>query len=90
MALYFMAMYMCGASFGPMLTGRLSDLMARRVAAAAGSSVITDAARASGLQQAILIVPVLSVALAFVLYMGSRTIVKDMARREAAAVVARQ
>ncbi|PYT18089.1 MAG: hypothetical protein DMG59_05460 [Acidobacteria bacterium] len=90
MALYFMAMYMCGASFGPMLTGRLSDLMARRVAAAAGSSVITDAARASGLQQAILIVPVLSVALALVLYMGSRTIVKDMARREAAAVLARQ
>ena len=83
MALYFMAMYLCGASFGPLLTGRLSDLFARR---AAGSAAITDAARAVGLQQAILIIPVLSVMLAFVLYMGSRTIGADIARREAAAV----
>ena len=89
MALYFMAMYLCGASFGPLLTGRLSDLFARRAADAAGSATITDAARALGLQQAILIVPVLSVLLAIVLYMGSRTIGGDIARREAAASLAR-
>jgi MFS family permease len=89
MALYFMAMYLCGASFGPLLTGRLSDMFARRAADAAGSPAITDAARAIGLQQAILIVPVLSVLLAVVLYMGSRTIVGDIARREAAADLAR-
>jgi hypothetical protein len=41
------------------------------------------------LQQAILIVPVLSVLLAIVLYMGSRTIVADMSRRESAAALAR-
>jgi len=89
MALYFMAMYLCGASFGPLLTGRLSDHFARVAADAAGSAKITDAARAIGLQQAILIVPLLSVMLAFVLYMGSRTIAGDIARREDAAALAR-
>jgi hypothetical protein len=34
-----------------------------------------------------LIIPVLSTALAFVLYMGSRTIIADIARREALAHV---
>lgn len=89
MAIYFMAMYLCGASFGPLLTGHLSDLMARRAADAAGSSVITDAFRAAGLQQAMLVIPLLSVALAFVLYMGSRTILNDLARRETASTLAR-
>jgi hypothetical protein len=32
-----------------------------------------------------LIIPVLCIALAFVLYMGSRTIITDIARREAIA-----
>ena len=85
MALYFMAMYLCGASFGPLLTGRLSDMFAKRAAAGAP---INDAARALGLQQAILIIPVLSVMLAFVLYMGSRTITGDIDKREAAAALA--
>jgi MFS family permease len=89
MALYFMAMYLCGASFGPLLTGKLSDMFARRAADAAGSIAITDAAKAIGLQEAMLIVPVLSAALAFVLFMGSRTIGKDIARRQQAAAVAR-
>ncbi len=89
MALYFMAMYLCGASFGPLLTGRLSDLLAHRAAGLAGSSVITDAARATGLQQAMLVIPALSVGLAFVLYMGSRTILKDLASRASAAALAR-
>jgi len=85
MAIYFMAMYMCGASFGPLLTGKLSDILAHRAAALAGSATVTEAARAVGLQQAMLIIPVLCVALAFVLYMGSRTIIKDIGRRDAAA-----
>ena len=89
MAIYFMAMYLCGASFGPLLTGKLSDMFARRAADAAGSAVITDAAKAIGLQEAMLIVPVLSAALAFVLFMGSRTIIKDIGRRQQAAAVAR-
>ena len=83
MAIYFMAMYMCGASFGPLLTGRLSDFLAHRAAALAGSASVTEAFRATGLQQAMLIIPVLSVALAFVLYFGSRTMLADVADREA-------
>jgi MFS family permease len=85
MAIYFMAMYMCGASFGPLLTGKLSDVLAHRAAALAGSAIVTESFRATGLQQAMLVIPVLSVALAFVLYMGSRTITADIARREAIA-----
>jgi MFS family permease len=88
MAIYFMAMYMCGASFGPLLTGKLSDVLAHRAAALAGSATVTETFRAIGLQQAMLIIPVLCTALAFVLYMGSRTIIADIERREAPAYVA--
>ena len=47
MAVYFMAMYLCGASFGPLLTGRLSDLMARRAADAAGAGASRKRSRRS-------------------------------------------
>ena len=56
-------MYLCGASFGPLVTGRLSDLLAR---AAAGAGP-----RAAGLHQAMLVVPAFAVALAAVLWAGS-------------------
>jgi MFS family permease len=82
MSIYFMAMYLCGASFGPVITGRLSDVMARRAAAMAGSSVITEAARAVGLQQAMFVIPALSLGLALVLFAGSRTVARDMAARD--------
>ncbi len=82
MSVYFMAMYLCGASFGPLLTGRLSDMMARRAAALSGSAAITEAARATGLQQAMFVIPILSVGLALVLYAGSRTVARDMAARD--------
>jgi predicted MFS family arabinose efflux permease len=87
MAIYFMAMYMCGASFGPLLTGKLSDVLAHRAAALAASPSVTETFRAIGLQQAMLIIPVLCTALAFVLYMGSRTINGDIAKRESSAHV---
>jgi len=86
MAIYFMAMYLCGASFGPLLTGRVSDLLAHRAAVMAGSPVVTESFRAIGLQQAMLIIPIFSAALAGVLYTGSRTITSDIARREALAL----
>jgi MFS family permease len=84
MAIYFFGMYMSGASLGPVLTGRLSDLFARRAAEAAGSSTVTEAFRAVGLQQAMLVIPALSIVLAIVLWAGSRTVAKDMDRRERA------
>ena len=83
MAIYFMAMYLCGASLGPLLTGNLSDRMARRAMNAAGANSMTEAFRAIGLQQAMLIIPVLCLALAVVLYFGARTITRDVERREA-------
>jgi hypothetical protein len=83
-----MAMYMCGASFGPLFTGKLSDVLAHRAAALAGSATVTETFRATGLQQAMLIIPVLCIALASVLYMGSRTIITDIARRGAIAASA--
>jgi len=82
MAVYFMCMYLCGASFGPLLTGRVSDIMARR---AAGTAAMTEAFRATGLQQAMLIMPVLSILLAGVLYAGSRSIARDSATGMSAA-----
>ena len=88
MSIYFMAMYLCGAGFGPLLTGRVSDLMARRAADAAGSAVLTDAFKAIGLQQAMLMMPLFSVLLGVVLYLGSRTIVGDMNKRAVAAGLA--
>jgi predicted MFS family arabinose efflux permease len=83
MAVYFLAMYLCGASFGPLLTGRFSDLLARRAATLAGSVAVTETFRAIGLQQAMLEIPVLSVVLALILYLGSRSMITDVARREA-------
>jgi len=48
----------------------------------------TEALRAVGLQQAMLIIPVLSVALAAVLFAGSRTMATDAGQREPAATSA--
>ena len=86
MAIYFAAMYLCGASFGPLLTGRVSDLLAHRAAVLAGSPALTESFRAIGLRQAMLIIPIFSLLLAGVLYMGSRTITSDIARRETLAL----
>jgi len=83
MAVYFLAMYLCGASFGPLLTGRLSDLLARHAAMVAGAAGVTEAFRAIGLRQAMLEIPVLSVVLAVVLYFGSRSMIADVRRRDA-------
>jgi MFS family permease len=80
MAVYFLVMYLGGASFGPLLTGNLSDRMARRAAAAAGAPGVNEAFKAIGLQQAMLIIPALSLVLAAVLWFGSRTIRRDIAR----------
>jgi MFS family permease len=77
MALYFLAMYAFGAAFGPVLTGTVSDRLARRAMAEAGASAMSDAFRATGLQQAMLVVPLLAVFLTIVLLIGSRTITRD-------------
>ncbi len=83
MALYFFAMYVLGASLGPIGTGWVSDLMARRAAAAAGvtlleASPIPEQFKAVGLHQAMYMVPLLGIALALVLFAGSVTVRRDM------------
>ena len=77
MAAYFCAMYLMGASLGPVGTGVLSDRLAARAAAAAGSPVVTETFRAQGLQRAMYVVPALSVVLAVVLFAGARASVRD-------------
>lgn len=78
MAIYFLVMYLGGASWGTVIIGKMSDNFARHAAALAGSAKVTEAFKAVGLQQAMLAIPVLSIVLAVVLWMGSRTIGKDM------------
>jgi MFS family permease len=70
MATYYLAMYLCGASFGPLVTGRLSYHFAH---AAANSGIALEAARAIGLHQAMCLIPACSVVLAGVLWMAGRS-----------------
>jgi predicted MFS family arabinose efflux permease len=74
MATYFLVMYLGGASFGPLITGSLSDHFARAAAQTAGSAVVTEAAKAAGLHQAMYVIPCLALALACVLWAGAQSI----------------
>ncbi len=84
MALYFFAMYVMGASFGTWATGLASDFYTRRAAAAAGVAATTSQAlepfRATGLQSALELLPLLGVVLALVVWAASRTITRDVDR----------
>jgi MFS family permease len=81
MALYFFAMYVLGASLGPLGTGLASDYFTRRAATAAGVVELTAATlepfRGEGLRQAMYLIPVLGALLTVVLYAGSRTVARD-------------
>jgi len=83
MALYFFAMYVLGASLGPLGTGWASDFFARRAAAGAGVILaphdpIPESFRAAGLHSAMYLLPVLGILLVAVLFAGSLTVRKDM------------
>jgi MFS family permease len=84
MSIYFCVMYLGGASFGPYITGKLSDHLARSAANAAGATQITETFKAIGLQQAMLVIPALSLGLAIVLWAASRTIAADIQRHRGA------
>ena len=70
MAGYFTVMYLGGGAFGPLLTGRLSDYLAHGTG---------EAARAQGLHQAMYVIPVLSAALAAVLWAAARSMRRPVA-----------
>ena len=78
MALYFLAMYLMGGSFGPVLTGKLSDYFARSAMAAEGASAMNDHFRAAGLHTAMYAIPACAAILAVVLLVAARTVSKDM------------
>jgi len=80
MALYFFAMYLLGASFGPLGTGMLSDRLAARAALAHGSAMVSERFRAEGLGQAMYVVPAVSSLLAIVLFLGARSAARDRRR----------
>jgi MFS family permease len=79
MALYFFAMYVLGASFGPLVTGMASDFFTRR--AAAGAKIL-EPFRGQGLHSAMYLIPVLSTLLTLVLFAASRTVAGDMEKRD--------
>jgi MFS family permease len=74
MAAYYLAMYLCGASFGPLVTGRLSDHFAR---AAVNLGATQDAARAIGLHDAMYLIPACSLMLAAVLWVAGRSVKEE-------------
>lgn len=78
MAIYFFAMYLLGGSFGPVLTGRLSDHFARAAMAAKGASSINESLRAAGLHSAMYVIPLFSLLLSAVLFAAVRTVSHDM------------
>ncbi|MGZ7042295.1 MAG: spinster family MFS transporter [Thermoanaerobaculia bacterium] len=86
MALYFFAMYVMGASLGPLVTGMVSDHFTRQAATAAGATITTSKSlepfRGLGLHTAMYLIPALSIALAAVLFFASRTVAADMEKRD--------
>ncbi|HEY3769606.1 MAG TPA: MFS transporter [Candidatus Angelobacter sp.] len=84
MSIYFLVMYLIGASWGTLIIGKMSDHFALHAAHLAGADKINEAFKAIGLQQALIAVPVLSLLLALVLWMGSRTIGRDIENQQKA------
>ena len=80
-AIYFCAMYVLGASLGPVATGMLSDHFAHQAMVAAGASGMSEAFKAVGLHSAMYSIPVMAVLAAMVLFAASRTVEKDIRRR---------
>ena len=81
-AIYFCALYVFGASLGPLAMGMLSDHFAHRAMHAAGASAMTEAFKAVGLHSALYAVPVLAVLAALVLFAASRTVEGDIRKQQ--------
>ncbi|CAN5306910.1 MFS transporter [soil metagenome] len=82
MAVYFLAMYLLGASLGPYIIGLISDYFTQQAAIAAGITEFTaqtlEPFRGAGLRSAMYLVPILSTLLMLVLFAASRTVKKDV------------
>ena len=83
-AIYFCFMYILGASMGPVGTGRLSDYFAHKAMVDAGAGAMTEAFRATGLHNAMYVIPILALAAAAVLFAASRTMERDVHKQQQA------
>lgn len=81
-AIYFCAMYVLGASLGPVGMGMLSDHFAHRAMHQAGAPAMTEAFKAVGLHDAMYIIPVLAVLASLVLFAASRTVESDIRKQD--------
>ncbi len=81
-AIYFCCMYVFGASFGPVGTGMLSDHFAHQAMVEAGATQMTEVFKATGLHDAMYVIPILAVAAALVLFAASRTVDEDRRKQE--------
>ncbi len=81
-AIYFCAMYVLGASLGPVVTGILSDHFARQAMVAAGATQMAEAFKAIGLHSALYAVPVLAMLASLVLFAASRTVEADIRKQQ--------
>jgi predicted MFS family arabinose efflux permease len=77
-AIYFCAMYVLGASLGPLGMGMLSDHFAHQAMHDAGALAMTEAFKASGLHSALYAIPVLAVLASLVLFAASRCVEADI------------
>lgn len=82
MATYFCAMYLLGASLGPIVMGQMSDHYTQAAALAAGVTATAGPAlepfKGVGLREAMYIVPVLNLLLAGCMFAASRTVPRDI------------
>ncbi len=82
MAIYFLAMYLFGASVGPFILGLISDFYTQQAASAAGVMEFTaqtlEPFRSVGLRSAMYVVPITTTLLTIVLFAASRTVKKDV------------
>jgi MFS family permease len=78
MAVYFCVMYLMGASFGPVITGGLSDHFARAAMNVAGADKMGESFRATGLHSGMYVIPVCALAVGLVLLMAARSAAADM------------
>jgi MFS family permease len=83
-AIYFCAMYLLGASFGPYVTGMLSDHFAHQAMLQAGASSVSEAFRATGLHNAMYVIPIFALLASAVLFAASRTVERDIRKQEEA------
>jgi len=82
MATYFCAMYLLGASLGPVVMGRLSDHFMLAAAADAGVTAAAgpalEAFKGVGLRQAMYVVPALNLMLTLCMLVAARSVPRDI------------